>query len=117
MSITICRPPNAASLNALEDPAGHAANGVDDVDMGAGEDRLIVNYFNASFPADINTVLTLDGDGSYSGEYRGTASGGLRTGVTFSGVESLFNPVVVPGGCTFDVASVTFSYGEPCPAP
>ena len=42
---------------------------------------------------------------------------GVATDVTFSGVESLFNPVIVPGGCTFDVASVTFSYGEPCPAP
>jgi hypothetical protein len=38
---------------------------------------------------------------------------GTLTGATFSAVDSLMNPVIVPGGCTFSVpGTVTFSYGN-----
>ena len=63
------------------------SNGVDDVSMGGGDDRLIVNYLNASFPGSIISEITRNPNGSYSGEHRAVASDGLRTGVTFSGVE------------------------------
>lgn len=35
--------------------------------------------------------------------------------LTFTGVESLTNPVPDPEGCTFTVASLTFSFGDACP--
>lgn len=42
---------------------------------------------------------------------------GHATGLTFRGVSGGFNnPMIDPNGCSFDVASLTFSYGEPCPA-
>lgn len=42
---------------------------------------------------------------------------GTATNVKFSGVDSLTNPVVIPGGCEFMVAEVNFAYGDPCPTP
>lgn len=56
-------------------------------------------------------ICTDAGTGDVTG-FTGTA-----TNVTFSAVDSLQNPVPIKGGCTFDVASVAFSYGETCPPP
>jgi hypothetical protein len=39
---------------------------------------------------------------------------GTATDVTFSAVDSIQNPVIIEGGCSFHVDSVTFSYGTPC---
>jgi hypothetical protein len=39
---------------------------------------------------------------------------GTATDVTFSAVDSIQNPVIIPGGCSFHVDSVAFSYGTPC---
>jgi hypothetical protein len=62
--------------------------------------------FDAAFAATAGTIrFTEICDGGFAG---------VATGVTFTGVESLFNPVVIPGACTFDVESVTFSYGTDC---
>jgi hypothetical protein len=59
------------------------------------------------------TAGTITFDTICAGGFSGSASN-----VTFSGVESLFNPVIVPGGCTFTVTGpIAFSYGDPCPAP
>ena len=58
------------------------------------------------------TAGTITFDTICAGGFSGTA-----TNVTFSGVESIFNPVIIEGGCTFDVESVTFSFGDPCPKP
>ncbi|MBL8623833.1 MAG: hypothetical protein JNK64_21165 [Myxococcales bacterium] len=52
---------------------------------------------------------------SMTGQQAGFA--GTLTNATFSAVDSLMNPVLVPGGCTFDVTgTVTFSFGNvTCP--
>jgi hypothetical protein len=42
----------------------------------------------------------------------GAGYSGTLTNATFSAVEGLTNPVIVQDGCTFDVASVTFSFGD-----
>jgi hypothetical protein len=61
---------------------------------------------DAAFAATAGTITyTQICDGGFSG---------VATNVTFSGVESIFNPVIIEGGCTFDVESVTFSFGT-CP--
>ena len=74
------------------------SNGIDHVDMGGGDDRLIADYTNAFFPGSIVSILNQNPDGSYSGEHRGVASGGTRTGVTFDGVEHFTLIYPVSGG-------------------
>jgi hypothetical protein len=76
--------------------------------LGAGYNVDVQSQtFDSAFAATAGTITfdTICAEG-----FSGTA-----TDVTFSGVDSLTNPVIIPGGCTFDVASVTFSYGTACP--
>jgi hypothetical protein len=43
---------------------------------------------------------------------------GHATGLTFRGITGGFtNPQIDPDGCMFAVETLTFAYGEPCPAP
>ena len=85
-------------------------------------DPLTMPLLAAGFNVDIQsqsidsafaaTAGTITFETICAGGFSGTA-----TDVTFSGVESIFNPVIIKGGCTFDVASVTFAFGDPCPTP
>ena len=59
-------------------------NDDDTVDMGSGNDRLILDYSNSTFQG--NTSLTISGSGSYSGTFTSTFSSGAT--VNFSNVES-----------------------------
>jgi hypothetical protein len=63
--------------------------------------------FDAAFAATEGTIrFTEICDGGFAG---------FATDVTFSGVESLFNPVIIPGGCEFMVTGqIDFSYGTDC---
>lgn len=40
---------------------------------------------------------------------------GTLTNAHFVAVEGLMNPTLVPNGCAFDLASLSFSYGAACP--
>ena len=86
-------------------------------------DPLTMPLLGAGYNVDVQN-MTVDSafaatDGTI--EFTSICAGGfsaVATDVTFSGVESLFNPVIVPGGCTFMVeGTITFSYGDPCPTP
>lgn len=42
---------------------------------------------------------------------------GTLTSAHFVAVAGLMNPMLVPGGCAFDVPTITFAYGNACPPP
>lgn len=46
------------------------------------------------------------------GGFQGTLTAGH-----FVAVMGLMNPTLVENGCAFDVATISFAYGQPCPAP
>ncbi|MFC7499609.1 beta strand repeat-containing protein [Enterovirga sp. GCM10030262] len=59
-------------------------NGTDTVDLGLGDDRLILDYRNASFTGNTNMVLNRDAGGSFSGTFNGDPS---AANAIFAGVE------------------------------
>jgi hypothetical protein len=116
---------DAGATNALVGGIfGTEQTGMDYTLQGANVPFLAAGYgvmlsgqtpsFDAAVVATAGTVnyseICIDaGTGDVTG-FTGTA-----TNVTFSAVDSIQNPVPIKGGCTFDVASVTFTFGDTCP--
>ena len=71
-------------------------NGADTVDLGAGVDRLLIDWRTASFTNNTAMTLTPLGGGSYKGALVGTHSDAPR--VDFAGVEHFTIYTMVSGG-------------------
>lgn len=94
---TMVNEPYEFNDNPLEFPLLAAGYNVD----------VQTQQLDAAFAATAGTItFTEICDGGFAG---------VATNVTFSGVDSITNPVIVPGGCEFTVkGTITFSYGTDC---
>lgn len=96
------------------------ASTVIDTDYTFDADPLTFPLLAAGYNVDVQAMTVDSAFAATAGTIRFTeicdgGFAGVATDVTFSGVDSLTNPVIVPGGCTFTVTgTITFQYGTDC---
>ncbi|HVV85001.1 MAG TPA: hypothetical protein VHE35_18180 [Kofleriaceae bacterium] len=87
-----------------------------------GESLGTPPFAAAGFNIDLNSFMPAAAFYATSGTVTFTkvcAAGfeGTLTDAHFAQVAGIMNPTLVPDGCSFDVPSVTFAYGDVCPTP
>ncbi len=75
-------------------------------DVNAQTFEITAAFYATAGTITFTKICPNDGAGN-AGGFSGTA-----TDVTFSAVEGIMNPVLIPDGCSFTVATVSFSYGD-----